>query len=172
MIIDISQIEDDPLAFEFSLEPAEVDADFPNVRLLGPVLVAGKVGKDLGKIAVEGTVSGEWELDCTRCLQPIKEQFSLAFDVDYVPEGGLGSGGEAELDTSDLDADELENGHVDLKRLAREQLLLNIPEQIFCGEDCKGLCEKCGANRNLIDCKCGQEAVDPRWAALKNLKDS
>jgi uncharacterized protein len=52
----------------------------------------------------------------------------------------------------------------------REQILLNLPEQVFCKEDCKGLCQKCGANRNLIDCKCDSDETDPRWAALKNLK--
>jgi uncharacterized protein len=57
-----------------------------------------------------------------------------------------------------------------LTELVREQILLAVPEQVFCREDCKGLCLKCSANRNLIDCNCEEKEIDPRWAALKNLK--
>ena len=48
-------------------------------------------------------------------------------------------------------------------------LLLNLPEQVLCKEDCKGLCPECGTNLNLKDCDCGDKDIDPRWAALKNL---
>ncbi|MGH7783338.1 MAG: DUF177 domain-containing protein, partial [Candidatus Binatia bacterium] len=53
--------------------------------------------------------------------------------------------------------------------VVREQILLDLPDQVFCTENCRGLCPKCGANRNLIDCKCEEDNVDPRWAALNNL---
>jgi uncharacterized protein len=68
-----------------------------------------------------------------------------------------------------LDVAVYEGDKIDLGELVREQIILNQPEQVFCREDCKGLCEKCGANRNLIDCKCEEKEIDPRWAALKNL---
>jgi uncharacterized protein len=71
---------------------------------------------------------------------------------------------------SDLDVDAITSDELDLKEVVREQILLNLPEQEFCGEDCKGLCQKCGTNLNLIDCKCEETEIDPRWAALKNLK--
>ena len=58
----------------------------------------------------------------------------------------------------------------DSVEVVREQILLAMPEQVFCWEDCKGLCPKCGTNLNLIDCKCADDEVDPRWAALKSLK--
>jgi len=63
-----------------------------------------------------------------------------------------------------------EGDELDLTELVREQILLNLPEQTFCNPDCKGLCPKCGQNRNLIDCNCEENETDPRWAALKNLK--
>jgi uncharacterized protein len=48
-------------------------------------------------------------------------------------------------------------------------LILETGEPVLCKEDCQGLCLKCGSNLNLIDCKCEDEQIDPRWAALKNL---
>ncbi|MEO7658752.1 MAG: DUF177 domain-containing protein, partial [Pyrinomonadaceae bacterium] len=76
----------------------------------------------------------------------------------------------AEVSDEALDESLVEDGKIDMAEVVREQLLLVQPEQIFCREDCKGLCPQCGANLNLIDCKCADDDIDPRWAALKNLK--
>ena len=172
MIIDISTIDDTALPFEFSQESADIDLDSPGVALVGQVLVVGEITKYIERFAVEGTITGAWELDCSRCLQPLSRPLSLTFNVDYVTEGAPGTASEIELKAEDLDVDELLESELDLTQLAREQILLNLPEQIYCREDCKGLCEKCGENRNLLDCKCEQTEIDPRWAALKNLKDN
>ncbi|HEX8637491.1 MAG TPA: DUF177 domain-containing protein, partial [Pyrinomonadaceae bacterium] len=64
----------------------------------------------------------------------------------------------------------LDNNKIDVAEIVREQILLNLPEPVYCRDDCKGLCPQCGANRNLIDCKCEEKEIDPRWAALKGLK--
>jgi uncharacterized protein len=69
-----------------------------------------------------------------------------------------------------MGVDIVEGEQIDLKELAREQILLNLPEQVVCSEACKGLCEKCGADRNTDECRCGNDDIDPRWAALKGLK--
>ncbi len=95
---------------------------------------------------------------------------AFGFEAVYVPSEELLSEGEAELEADDLDVDVLDADQMDMREVVREQLLLNLPDQIFCKEDCKGLCQKCGANLNLIDCSCKETEIDPRWAALKNLK--
>jgi uncharacterized protein len=38
----------------------------------------------------------------------------------------------------------------------------------LCKPDCKGLCPRCGANRNRQPCTCVGD--DPRWEALANLR--
>ena len=68
-----------------------------------------------------------------------------------------------------VELDEMEGSEIDLAEIAREQILLDLPQQFFCKDDCKGLCEKCGTNLNLKDCDCEDDEIDPRWAALKNL---
>ena len=52
----------------------------------------------------------------------------------------------------------------------REQVLLALPMHAACGEDCKGLCGTCGQNLNEGQCGCATSQVDPRLAALKNIK--
>ena len=61
--------------------------------------------------------------------------------------------------------------HPRVRRHAREQVVLNLPARVLCREDCAGLCETCGANKNLSPCGCVSETIDPRWQALKGLVD-
>jgi uncharacterized protein len=51
----------------------------------------------------------------------------------------------------------------------REQFTLAVPMKRLCREDCRGLCLKCGANRNREDCGCVLEDTDVRLAGLGGL---
>jgi uncharacterized protein len=51
----------------------------------------------------------------------------------------------------------------------REQVLLSLPARTLCQQDCKGLCPRCGENRNQTECSCEQGPSDPRWEALAGL---
>ena len=172
MVIDVTKIDEAVRPFSFETGAEQLDLDMPNYRVVGAVSVAGKVERHIAAVNVIGNVAGTVEIDCTRCLQAVQRTLSVDFDVEYLTEGALGSEGEHEIHTLDLETDELEGNTLDLTQLTREQILLNIPEQFFCREDCKGMCEKCGENLNLVDCNCGQDEIDPRWAALKNLRDN
>ena len=48
----------------------------------------------------------------------------------------------------------------------RDAVVLALPLQPVCQEDCLGLCSECGA-RLSDDPDHHHEAVDPRWAALQ-----
>jgi uncharacterized protein len=55
----------------------------------------------------------------------------------------------------DKDADYSYTGDtIDLKPLISERAILAIPTRILCKKSCKGLCPKCGINRNLEKCNC------------------
>ena len=49
--------------------------------------------------------------------------------------------------------------------------LMNVEGKYLCSEDCKGLCQHCGADLNEGDCGCSQENIDPRWAALVDIME-
>ena len=170
MIVDVTKIEGPVMPVSFLAEAGQIALDMPNYRIAGPVSVDGEIERHIVSIEVRGKIGGKVTIDCTRCVRPVEQPLSIDFDVEYLTEGRLGSDGEHEIGSADLETDELDGNTLDLTQLAREQILLNIPEQFLCREDCKGLCEKCGENRNLVDCICGQDDIDPRWAALKNLK--
>jgi uncharacterized protein len=64
-----------------------------------------------------------------------------------------------------------EDMHIDLAPLVREYMLLNIPINALCKEDCKGLCPICGENLNRNPHQHDEEEIDPRLSKLKSLLD-
>lgn len=170
MIIDLITLEKSPLHFSFSLAPDEIDLGEEAVKLKNTVKVEGDLTKRIVQTDVEGEISAEAEIECTRCLLATDAPLKISFSVSYVAPENYTAEREAEIREDDLQVAVLDDDKIDLTELVREQILLNLPEPFYCREDCKGLCQKCGANRNLIDCNCEEKEVDPRWAALKNLK--
>lgn len=125
-------------------------------------LEAQQAGAD---VLVRGTLQGEAELACRRCLvavaNPVDEEVALLFRE-----------GVSEAEAEDAEIYPLpERGHeLDLEDALREHLVLAVPDFAICSETCKGLCPSCGANWNETTCSCESADVDNRWAALLQLK--
>ena len=170
MKVDLKTLEDFETSFDFTLEPGEIDLESDAARLKNKVRARGKLRKGIAQIDIEGEIFADVEFGCTRCLQPTETSLELPFRAVFVTPENYSQEKEVEISADDLEVSIFEGSRIDLGELVREQILLNLPTQIFCREDCQGLCQKCGANRNLIDCKCEEKEIDPRWAALKNLK--
>jgi uncharacterized protein len=62
----------------------------------------------------------------------------------------------------------LEGDFFDLEPVLRDAVVLALPLQPVCREDCLGLCSECGALLNE-DPDHHHDAADPRWAALQGL---
>ena len=169
MIIDLANIGATPKKIDLELESSELDVDVGYATITGKASFCGEAVRTGSRAHVRGKVRADVSLDCARCLEPITKHIDVLFDDTFV-DASETRAAETEIDIDELDESLVPEGKIDVTEVIREQVLLALPEQIFCREDCKGLCPKCGANRNLIDCKCADDEVDPRWAALKNLK--
>jgi len=77
---------------------------------------------------------------------------------------------EIELDEGEAEMGFYDGAGIELKDVLREQVLLSLPMQLVCSEDCKGICSQCGKNKNTGLCQCEARPADDRWAALRNLK--
>ena len=170
MIIDLITLKESPLHFAFSLAPDEIDLDDETVKLEDSVKVEGTLIKGIVQTDVEGEIAACAEFECSRCLQTAEEQLKIPFSVSYITPESYTTEEEAELNPDDLQVSIFDGEKIDVTELVREQILLDLPEQIFCREDCRGLCPQCGANRNLIDCNCVEKEIDPRWQGLRELK--
>jgi uncharacterized protein len=63
-----------------------------------------------------------------------------------------------------------EGEEIDLTPLVHEQIILALPTRPLCGEACRGLCPRCGANLNAAPCGCPTAPpADPRLAVLHSL---
>lgn len=74
-------------------------------------------------------------------------------------------------ETDELQTPYLSEDTLDLESWARDAIALELPEQILCRPDCLGLCAVCGKDLNVEPHTHVEERVDPRWAALAELKD-
>ena len=59
---------------------------------------------------------------------------------------------------------------LDPEPLVRDAIALELPFAPLCSPTCRGLCPRCGGDRNLGECSC-TEAIDPRWAALERFRE-
>jgi uncharacterized protein len=109
-------------------------------------------------VLVSGTASVAWQGQCRRCLEPVTGTTVSDYREMY-------SEHPVEGETYPIRHDS-----VDLELVAREAILLDLPLAPLCEEECQGLCVTCGANLNDGPCSCPPVAVDPRWAALSELR--
>ena len=75
-------------------------------------------------------------------------------------------------DDEDDEVSRLEDDLLDLEPLLRDAVVLALPFQPLCQDDCPGLCTECGA-RLADDPDHAHEApIDPRWAGLERRSSS
>jgi uncharacterized protein len=95
----------------------------------------------------------------------------LPFDLLYRPLQGSKSGEEVSISESETEIGFYSGEGMELGDSIREQALLALPVKVVCREDCKGLCPRCGKNLNQESCNCSSQSEDPRWNALRDLRD-
>jgi uncharacterized protein len=71
----------------------------------------------------------------------------------------------------ELRSDYVTADHLDVGGWARDAIALELPEQILCRPDCAGLCPVCGKDLNDEPHEHTERELDPRWAALAQLRD-
>lgn len=170
MIIDLTSVVARPKAIELNFAATSIDLELETAKLAGDVMLHGETARVDGKAHVRGNLSTKVLIDCTRCLLPVGREFEISFDDVFVDPDDEPAESEVILDADSLDESIAIDGKIDLAEVVREQIILALPDQVYCQNDCKGLCPECGSNRNLIDCKCIEEEIDPRWSALKDLR--
>ncbi len=125
----------------------------------GAVDVSSTVENRAGIVTYSGKADFVLSAECDRCA----ESFDRAMTVDF--EHILVS----ELNDDDNDEFVLVEGmKLDVESLVREDIILSLPTRLLCSEDCKGLCQICGANLNKQQCGC-KKPVDSRLAVLMQL---
>jgi uncharacterized protein len=126
-------------------------------------------------VLVTGTARAPVKGECVRCLEPLEQECAADFqELFSYPDADDRSRPSAEAG-EDAEEDEtfsLEGDHFDLEPVLRDAVVLSLPLQPVCREDCPGLCAVCGARLADDPEHDHEEAVDIRWAALQGLADT
>ncbi|HWE54743.1 MAG TPA: DUF177 domain-containing protein [Acidimicrobiales bacterium] len=117
-----------------------------------------------GGIEVAAVITAPWTGECRRCLRVIAGTLEAEVRELYRPRPP------GEPVDQDEDTYPLTGELLDLQPLIRDAILLELPLNPLCREDCAGLCPTCGADLADGPCDCAAPPADPRWAALDVLR--
>lgn len=109
---------------------------------------------------LETTVDITLLMQCGRCLENVEH--NLQFNVKK----------EIDMNESDEEKDELfyiSDDKLDIEKLVYNEILVNLPMKVLCSENCKGICNRCGANLNSQTCNCDTTELDPRMSKIRDI---
>ncbi len=169
MMLNLREIRDFPARVKLEEDASLLGIDQPGLTLQGKVFVNIEIVRSDYFYYGNGQAECAARFDCSRCLEPF--DVTLIGEVEFsIQEVG---------DFNKVSRDDIPDTEilmpageekVDISGPIRESLLLEIPLKPLCSELCRGLCPRCGVNRNETECECREEEPDPRWDALRKLK--
>jgi uncharacterized protein len=144
--------------------PADLGIEVLSVPEGSPIEFHIRLEAVVEGVLVTGTADAGLAGECARCLDEIHDEVVADFQELFV------------YDDRETDQDEddetrrLEGDLLDLEPLLRDAVVLALPFQPLCRDDCPGLCVECGARLADDPGHRHDEPVDPRWAALGGLR--
>ena len=174
----ILELEREPIEFDLELPPGAVDFG-DEAEQIGNLATSGSAEvihehrgpKDIvADIRLRGHFAGNFQVPCARCIEPVEIPLASDFDLIFRPLGADSDPPERSITASETEIGYYQKDSLLLEDVLREQVLLSLPVRTLCKPDCKGLCPRCGANRNLQPCSCDEGPSDPRWEALTDLR--
>lgn len=114
-------------------------------------------------VLVTGTVSGETDGQCSRCLEPIDGTVTI-----FLTELFAYPDSETDQTTDEEDVHRLVDDRIDLEQSIIDAVAMELPLSPLCSEDCEGLCAECGVRLAVAEPDHGHEIIDPRWAGLRD----
>lgn len=170
MQINLDRIRDEPYDWQENLEVPAASLERSELEELSPVHCEGRISYTDPGHYLRCRLSYRQTLICDRCLGTTEDEVSDLVERLLLTHENRPAD-ELELQEQDMNVIHLSGEVFETEPLVVEQLQLNIPMKPLCRPDCAGLCPRCGADLNEGDCGCETETVDPRWAALAQLRD-
>ena len=174
----VIELEREPIEFDLALPLGAVDFG-EEAEQLGDLAASGQAEvlhenrgpKDIvADIRLRGRFSGQFQVPCARCVEPVQIPLEGDYDLIFRPAGADSTSGERSISAQETEIGYYQKDSLLLEDVLREQVLLVLPVRTLCKPDCKGLCPRCGQNRNCRSCNCDEGPSDPRWEALAGLR--
>jgi uncharacterized protein len=175
----VSELEREPVEFDLEVAPGTIDFG-EEAGQDGALATSGQAEvihehrgpRDIvADIRLKGRFEGHFRVPCARCVEPVIIPLSAEFDLIFRPLGADSGPMERSITAPETEIGYYQEDSLSLEDVLREQVLLTLPVRTLCKPDCKGLCPRCGENRNLRSCTCDERPNDLRWEALSGLRD-
>ena len=186
--VHISEVPEQGLTLSCAVQPEELalspdEGRFPEALSLDVSVLPADQG-----LSASGVLNGRVIRECVRCLSEFEEDLSVPFTAEYKtaaqPKRGRSrastgqasstsrsAAGEAvDQEDNDLEVYVLAGERLDLAEMLREQVILGSPMNPLCRENCLGLCQSCGRNRNQGRCGCPEPREVSPFAILHELR--
>jgi uncharacterized protein len=116
-------------------------------------------------VLVSGTVTAPLSGECGRCLAPLAETVEVRVQELYAYEHST-----TDETTDEDEVGRLQGDLIDLEPALRDAVVLALPTNPLCREDCPGLCAECGLPLADLPADHRHDEIDARWAALTQLR--
>lgn len=144
---------------ELEFDPSEIKAVSP----FKAELMLIKLKKEISVLLTDANI--EVEMTCEKCLKKYKTKIIIPHsERQFYAKKPIN-----EPDLGDIQQIDLQNMTIDLYEMIRQEIILHFPLISVCSKSCKGLCQKCGKDKNLEKCKCRQDNSD-EYKPFKDLK--
>lgn len=173
LVIRVAQVLDAGLVLDVVVSPEVLHLpQGEDVVVSASIRVQGRLTRVAEQIYFQGSIQGSVVVPCGRCLDMVHTEFATETRVVFLPPTTEAMSDEESTGgaTDDLDLFVHDGTVLDLCPLVREQVVLAFPVQPLCREDCAGLCQVCGGNRNAEPCTCQTATADPRFTILQQLR--
>ena len=134
MKIIINQVLED-LLLEEKIKPAELDLETDLIKFRSDLEVKARLSRITNALTVELNIRALICANCSRCLDEFEWEFNKDAQLNFSLESSI--------------------TFIDLNPSIREEVILDYSIKPLCKIDCKGLCVKCGKNKNEGGCPCG-----------------
>jgi uncharacterized protein len=109
---------------------------------------------------IEGSIDARARGECVSCLEEVERPVHVDVDERFDPH--------ARAEDPFAESNVLTGSRLDVADLAQQLVLSEMPMGLRCGEECKGLCGTCGANKNLGECVCEKNGDSSGKSEVEN----
>ncbi|MCX7019581.1 MAG: DUF177 domain-containing protein [bacterium] len=161
MKIEVRNLLQGPVELSVDCAPKELEFEADNYIFTGRV--SGNAAFQLieHRVLARGTLRANAETECVRCLRRMSIPLTAHVDVLYEHNPELLKN---KIDGGDVDDEHVawfDGETIHPAQEFREALLIELPGLPVCSEQCKGLCQQCGADLNRGPCACALEKTAP-----------
>lgn len=137
-------------------------ADYPIVEKSPFDMHLANTGKKMIAISFETEV--ELLLPCDRCLEDVRHTLNIKMNKEI----DMNESDEKRIESMD-ELCFIKDSELDVERLIYNEILVHLPMKVLCNENCKGICNRCGANLNSQTCDCDTTELDPRMSKIRDI---